>query len=283
MDSMNTTAKDLIVSGRRPATAAPTDTGALVRQLLERAIARLEDPALPPAWVVHEVRKDLKRARALLRLCSERLPTGPAEKRCAQAARTLAHLRDADAMEETITRLRPRAESEELAALDRIGVLVARQRGSAAGSGGLPRPVAAKAARILREVLEALDAFAFARMDAAALDAGLARAKADTALAFRALEADPRTFRFHDLRKAVKREMYQRELSGRPQQRTERATLKKLADLLGELQDLDVLRAMLRDKEAWGGPVKRLVGRAMKELKGRAFRLGQGRCRERAS
>jgi CHAD domain-containing protein len=119
-------------------------------------------------------------------------------------------------------------------------------------------------------------------VDAAALDAGLVRARADTACAFEELVADPRMVRFHDFRKAVKRELYQRELAGRPQQRTERATLKKLADVLGELQDLDVLRAMLRANGAWRGPARRLVRRTVKELKGRALRLGESRCRERS-
>jgi CHAD domain-containing protein len=63
----------------------------------------------------------------------------------------------------------------------------------------------------------------------------------------------------------------------------ERATLKKLADVLGELQDLDVLRAMLREGDMWRGPAKRLTRRTARELKARALRLGEGRYRRRSS
>jgi CHAD domain-containing protein len=78
----------------------------------------------------------------------------------------------------------------------------------------------------------------------------------------------------------VKRELYQRELSGRSLDRMERATLKKLAEVLGELQDLDVLREALRRMEHWGGPVRQLVARTLRELKARALRLGAARYPE---
>jgi hypothetical protein len=59
----------------------------------------------------------------------------------------------------------------------------------------------------------------------------------------------------------------------------ERATLKKLADVLGELQDLDVLRAPCAMRGA-GAARCRLVKQTMRELKGRAIRLGSGRYPE---
>jgi CHAD domain-containing protein len=111
----------------------------------------------------------------------------------------------------------------------------------------------------------------------AALDAGLAESWADTADAFRRVLHRPVLPRFHAFRKAVKRELHQRELSGRPLERMERATLKKLADVLGELQDLDVLRDKLREAGRWRGPVRRLVKQTIRELKTRAIRLGDGR------
>jgi CHAD domain-containing protein len=262
---------------------AAENAGGTIRALLDRSIARLEDPALPPAWVVHEVRKDLKRTRAMLRLCGQELPTRAAEKRCGAAGRALSHLRDADAAEETVSRLRPRAGAAELRALDELSAWIASQRKTRDGSGGLPRTLATQVAESLREVRAGLDALAFGRMDAAALDAGLAATWSDTARAYRRAAHKPRIERFHDFRKAVKRELYQRELSGRALERMERATLKKLADVLGELQDLEVLHGTVRDAGRWRGPLKKLIKRTARELKGRALRLGEGRYARRAS
>ncbi|NHA13432.1 CHAD domain-containing protein [Thioalkalivibrio sp. XN279] len=262
---------------------AAENAGGTISALLDRSIARLEDAALPPAWVVHEVRKDLKRTRAMLRLCEQELSTRAAEKRCGAAARALSHLRDADAAQETVSRLRPRAGTAELHALDELSAWIACQRETRDGSGGLPRAIATQVAESLREVRTGLDTLAFGRMDASALDAGLAATWSDTARAYRRAARKPKIERFHDFRKAVKRELYQRELCGRPLERMERATLKKLADVLGELQDLEVLHGTVRDAGRWRGPLKKLIKRTARELKGRALRLGEGRYARRAS
>ena len=223
-----------------------------------------------------------KRTRALLRLCGEELPTRSAEKRCGAAGRALSHLRDADAAEETVSRLRPRAATAELRALDELSAWIARRRQAQGGPSGLPRSLATQVAGGLREVRAGLDTLAFERIDAAALDAGLAAAWSDTARAYRRAARKPVIERFHDFRKAVKRELYQRELCGRPLERMERATLKKLADVLGELQDLEVLHGTVRDAGRWRGPLKKLIKRTARELKGRALRLGEGRYAQRA-
>lgn len=249
---------------------------------LERAIERLEDPALEPGWVVHEVRKDLKRVRALLRLSGDQLATRRPEKRCAAAARKLSHLRDADAVAETVERLRLRADPPELEALEGLRAWFMRRQ-VRPGERGLPQPVAAEAAELLREARREVRALPFERMDAAALDAGLADSWSDTAQAFRQLVEQPVLPRFHDFRKAVKRELHQRELCGRPLDDSQRAMLKKLADVLGELQDLAVLRDTLRDADRWRGPVKKLVKRTLRELKARALRLGESRYPESRS
>ena len=259
---------------------APGGVGDTLMQRLERCVERLEDPSLPPTWVVHEVRKDLKRIRALLRLCGDVLPTRPLEKRCAAAARKLAPLRDAHATDETLARLRLRADPGQLEALEALADRLAQCRAEAAGTPGLPRPITTAAAGSLCRVLHEVQALSFDRVDAAALDAGLADSWADSAAAFRRAVARPTLPRFHEFRKAAKRELHQRELSGRPLDRMERATLKKLADVLGELQDLDVLRDTLRDAGRWRGPLRGLVKQTMRELRGRAIRLGSGRYPE---
>jgi hypothetical protein len=262
---------------------APGGVGDTLEQRLGRCIERLEDPSLPPAWVVHEGRKDLKRIRALLRLCRDVLPTRRLEKRCAAAGRKLAPLRDVHATDETLARLRLRADPGQLEALEALAEWLAQCRAEAAEPPGLPRPAATAAAGSLRGVSRDMQGLSFDRIDAATLDAGLADSWQDSAAAFRRAVARPTLPRFHDFRKAAKRELHQRELSGRPLDRMERATLKKLADVLGELQDLDVLRGTLRDAGRWRGPLRRLVKQTMRELKGRAIRLGAGRYPEGTS
>lgn len=282
---MNTEARPRIEAAEMSGDDAPSPGGLRETLLfrLQRCIERLENPELRPGWVVHEVRKDLKRSRALLRLAEGELPTRPLEKRCAAAAQQLSALRDADAAGETIARLRARADAGQLEALDELAEWLPRQIVEIVGAPGLPRPIAADVAVSLRKVVRKLEAMSFERLDTAALDRGLAASWTDTDAAFRRVMKKPQLARFHAFRKAVKRELYQRELSGRPLDRMERATLKKLADVLGELQDLDVLRGAMRDAECWRGRVRRLVKQTMRELKGRAIRLGGGRYPETKS
>jgi len=258
----------------------PANIGDTILHRLGCSIERLEDASLQPGWVVHEVRKDLKRVRALLRLAGSRFETRPAEKRCAAVARRLAPLRDADAASETVGRLRMRADARELKALDKLGDWFMRHREETAGICDMPRPLAMEVAGSLREIAAGAQALPFEQMDAAALDAGLAEAWAATAQAFRTLVEQPSSSRFHDFRKAAKRELHQRELCGRPLDRVEWATLKKLADVLGELQDLYVLREVLREAGRWRGPVRKLIDKTMRELKSRALRLGESRYPE---
>ncbi|MFU8895240.1 MAG: CHAD domain-containing protein [Gammaproteobacteria bacterium] len=256
---------------------SPGGVGETVAHRLERCIERLEDPELAAGWVVHEVRKDLKRVRALLRLSGDELPTRRLEKRCAAAARKLSHLRDNAVLGETLARLRARADARERKALDAVIDSLAEDDAAAPQ---LPRPVALEVADALRKVRNDCASLSFERMDATALDAGLANSWSDTAIAFRQVVDDPVTARFHDFRKAVKRELHQRELSDRPLDPAERSILKKLADVLGELQDLTVLRERLRAEGLWRGPVRTLTRRTMRELKARTLRLGMGRYPE---
>jgi CHAD domain-containing protein len=255
-----------------PAAAGIGDT---IGQLLEQSIARLEDPALPPGFVVHETRKSLKRIRALLRLSGDVLPTRRMEKRCAAAARKLAAFRDAAAIGETLARLQQRADDRQRDAIGKAAKALTAASEAGVGADELPGGVAAEVAVSLRAVRDACAAMPFDRLDAAALDAGLAESRSDSAAAFRRVAAEPVLPRFHDFRKAVKRELHQHELRGRPLDRAEAAALKKLADVLGELQDLDVLRDALRAAGLWRPPIRGLAGKTMRELEARALRLGK--------
>jgi CHAD domain-containing protein len=254
----------------------PGGVGLILQDRLGRTVRRLRDPDLDATSVVHEVRKDLKRIRALLRLAAERLPTRNAERRCAAAARALAELRDADAALETLARLRCRADAGDAAAdLNDVEAWLIERRNAVAP--GLPAPVASMVAAELEAVAGDLAGLPFGRLDDDSLDAGLARTTERSAAAFRRVVGKPRPTRFHALRKAVKRELHQRELAGRPFERMDRAMLKNLADMLGELQDLEVLRGLLKADGRWRGPVKRLARAARPEMEARALRLAAAR------
>lgn len=263
-----------------PASGAqgPEDLGTEVLTRLERSVDWLRDSAREPAWVIHEVRKELKRVRALLRLAGERLPTRRLEKACAGTARRLSHLRDADALLETLQRLEARPDAAPAAA----GLSAARAwvTDGRRGTGGLPPDVAEPVAAELEGIATKCRKLSFAAMDAEALDAGLARSRRRAAKAWQRLDRNPDPERFHDLRKKVKRELYQRELSGRPFDRMDRAMLKKLADVLGELQDLEVLRAALKPAGLWKGKLRSLARGARRELRQRAARLAAARYGE---
>lgn len=266
---------------RRPAGSAEDELaaggiGLTLQDRLGRVVARLRDPSHAAARVVHDVRKDLKRIRALLRLASDRLPTRDGERRCASAARALAELRDADAALETVSRLRRRPDAAAAQAeLDGVEAWLTERRAVVAP--GLPAPVASAVATELAAVADELAHLPFGRLDDESVDAGLARTTARAAGAFRRVVGKRRPARFHALRKAVKRELHQRELAGRPFDRLDRETLKSLGDILGELQDLEVLRGLLKAHGRWRGPVKRLARAARPEMEDRAVRLAAAR------
>lgn len=276
---MNEPVREEVAAGR--VATRPSEVRDILLERLERSAGWLRDEALDPAWVVHEVRKDLKRVRALLRLVEPTIPTRKLEKATAEAARRLSALRDADALLETLDRLAQRAGSGEAAqAVAGVRAFLAAQRGSFEGSRGLPADTAGPVAQALDEVAGGLEAVSFAALDEHLLDEGLARSRAQAARAWRRVARKPSAARMHELRKDVKRELYQRELSGRPFDRMDRAMLKKLADVLGEIQDLEVLRTTLKSEGLWRGPVRLLARDTRRELKQRAGRLASARYGE---
>lgn len=260
--------------------AGQGDLKAMILERLERSAAWLGDSGRDPAWVIHEVRKDLKRVRALLRLVEPAVRTRPLERDSAAAARELSGLRDADALLETVDRLAPRVTSTEAAeALAGVRSRLVRQR-SRFGESGLPVEVVGPVAARLKDVAARLEDVSFEGVGADRLDEGLAKSRARAARAWRRVAKKSSATRIHEFRKAVKRELYQRELCGRPFNRMDRAMLKKLSEVLGELQDLTVLRQALETEGAWQGPVRELAREARAELKGRAGRLAGARYGE---
>jgi hypothetical protein len=91
------------------------------------------------------------------------------------------------------------------------------------------------------------------------------------------LESRPRAKRFHALRKAVKRELHQREWLTRrlPGSGTGRRDLKKLATLLGENQDMSVLKDFLRQEDLHGGRLKQVVNAERDRIRSDALKIAR--------
>jgi hypothetical protein len=248
--------------------------GSAIGRRLSRCAALAGSGRQTAAQVVHGVRKDLKRVRALLRLVDDAgLDLRPVERTCADLARTIAAQRDADAVIETLDRLLERAKDDK----SRLAVSHARQRLEARGTGETTAPTASLESlrgRLLqlRSDLAGAD---FARLDESALVAALARSHARCADERARLEARPKTRRFHALRKAVKRELHQREWLSRRVTGTGRGQvrLKELARLLGENQDLSILRAALESESLYSGRLRALVAAERRQLRAEARRL----------
>jgi hypothetical protein len=252
-------------------------TAAALAAAIDRRLARCARLAVadqPPGAVVHGVRKDLKRVRAQLRLASDAGAKARAhEEACAGIARKLSRRRDADAVLEALDRLALRADRR----ADRAKIVEARehlQSDLAAGADDTrfdPRELRKELLSLRRRVaaldLSTLEAERIA--DALAHTHRMARRRAAR------LRREFRAKRFHSLRKSVKRELHQREWLTRrvPGSGVGRKRLKELATLLGENQDIAVLKSFLRREDLHRGRLKRLVNAERDRVRAEALRI----------
>jgi CHAD domain-containing protein len=223
------------------------------RERLDKAAAVIRDEQEEdPVGAVHQARKEVKKSRSLLRLVRPGLEEDVYRREntaLRDGARTVAHVRDADVMVETVELLRERFAGQLPAQAfttlrNRLAKDAERSRSETSGDIG-------------EELTGALDAVA-ARVDDWPLDdvgwkdvrQGIAEAYRRGRKAFATADADPTTENLHDLRKRVKDLWYQQRLL-RPAwpavleaQADEAHTL---ADLLGDDHDLGVLAERLRD------------------------------------
>ncbi len=260
------------------AVAAGDDkTAAALAAAVDRRLARcvrLASGELPPGAVVHGVRKDLKRVRALLRLATDAgAIAGSHEKACAGIARKLSLRRDADAVLEALDRLADRAGEP----ADLARVVEARQllEGYPAADND---PVSFDARALRRDLMSIRRSVA--ALDLSTLEAGrigdaLALTHATARRQARRLGKEGRAKRFHALRKSVKRELHQREWLTRrvPGSGGGRKSLKQLATLLGENQDIAVLKSFLRREGLYRGRLKRLVKAERDRVRAGALRI----------
>jgi CHAD domain-containing protein len=248
---------------------------------LEKAASRLrEDHADDPVDAVHGARKDLKKARALLRLARPGMPKRAyraENRRLRDLGREMSAGRDADVMVETAAALAGRAEGDkrQLSALRRR--LEARARDARAA--GIPGGLAER----LADAAGAARSWPVEDADARTLVAGCERAYRRGRGAFAAAFEDPSPEHLHDWRKRVKDLWYHERLL----RDAWHGPMKAFADesdelggLLGDDHDLATLAELLAgdvepppsvDLER----VLELIAARRGELQAQAFALGR--------
>ena len=226
---------------------------ATAREQLEEGAAVLRDEqADDPVGAVHQARKNVKKSRALLRLVRSELDdeTYRRENRSLRdAARTVAHVRDADVMVETAEAVQEHFAGRLPAnAFEDLRSALTKQADDArSGLDG----------RLGEDLTAALEASA-ARVEDWPLDGagwstarkGAARAYARGRKAFAVADADPTTENLHEWRKRVKDLWYHERLLKNAWPAVLEAQADEahtLSDLLGDEHDMAVLAERLDD------------------------------------
>ena len=232
--------------------ADPPDTlRACLREQLDDAVRRLrDDRADDPATAVHEARKDLKKARSLLRLARPAMPRDAYRRvngDLRDTGRSLSAARDADVLVATIEdlgeRFAGRLPEAHFAALRDVLAREAADARRTAGDG------AAEAAAALEAITAGTAEWPLDACDRDTLVAGATREYDRGRAALAAAEAEPSVEHLHDLRKRVKDAWYHARLLEEAWPRTMNARGKAahdLSDLLGDDHDLAVLAERVR-------------------------------------
>jgi CHAD domain-containing protein len=264
------------------ADAVPKTLRVTAEELLDDAVGHARDGlAEDPVDSVHEIRKDLKKARSLLRLVRPGMPAKAyrrENRRLRDIGRSVAGVRDADVLAETVDKLAERYAGR----LPKRGfttlrnALVKQARGSARLGDGAGLVAALEQARAQ------LPAWPLDGCDRATLSAGAVRAYARGRAAMEAAAHDPSDERLHEWRKRVKDLWYHQRLlrdawSAPLQAAADESH--RLSDLLGDDHDLAVLSERLAGSPPSAAvdmaTIVTLIGTRRAELRDRALQLGR--------
>jgi CHAD domain-containing protein len=223
--------------------------GVLLEQL-DDAIRRLKKNGKSDA-TVHDVRRELKRARATLRLLRKSMG-GPAYRRdnwaIRDVARLLTPLRDAKVLVRTLGRLRRVGDDDDLGTAGSLLTRQFQEERQAIARRLLPKHLVA-AADVLRTVKERVREIPRARLDECAISEGLGRVYKAGRRAFRRVKDQGTDRRLHGWRKQVKYLLNQidvvRQLGGAKMKKRRKYSC-RLADILGDDHDLAVLDAKIK-------------------------------------
>lgn len=251
------------------------------REQLDRAVGELsENLGEVPVEAVHRARKAVKKERSLLRLARGAMPVEQRRREnlaLRDAARKLSAVRDADVLIETLNQL-----SEHFAGqlphstFEAIGQRL-RQRGQMARS-----VLDSHAADELELVRLRVDGWELVHGGWAALEPGLVRSYRNGRKVFARTRRSPSMEDLHAWRKRTKDLCYQERLlapSCGPAVRGHASDAHRLANLLGDAHDLDVLRETLTLGQIDVGvdlaAVVSLIDHRRLELQTEAIQLGK--------
>ena len=267
--------------------ADPADAlRAAVREQLDDAVRRLrDDRGGDPAEAVHEARKDLKKARSLLRLARPGLPDDVYRREngaLRATGRSLSGARDADVLVKTVADLGERYAGQlPEAQFAALGAGLAAAAAEARAKEG--DDAAADAVATLDAVAARVGDWPLERCDHDTLVHGATRAYRRGRTALAAVEKTPSVERLHDLRKRVKDLWYHGRLLEEAWPRVVKAQSKAahdLADLLGDDHDLAVLAERVERGVATDAPIDDeavlgLIARRRAELQAEAMPIAR--------
>jgi CHAD domain-containing protein len=258
----------------------PDALRAVLVERLEHALGALRDAnADTAAEAVHDARKDIKKARALLRLARPALPEASYDNENAalrDIARSLSAAREADVLAETLelvaTRLVGRMPELELDTLCvRVAELAASSRPQeAAGAGAIPEQTVGA----LEEAVTRARALELDRCDTSTLVAGSVRAYARGADALTVAQDDTTVEHLHDWRKRAKDLWYHQRLlrDAWPEVlKAQAGAADRLTKLLGDDHDLAQLAEHLPDEPI----VLEAIAELRTEIQADAWELGR--------
>jgi CHAD domain-containing protein len=263
----------------------PATLRATALELVDDAIATAgvgiaEDPVAG----IHEVRKDIKKARSLLRLVRSGIG-GKAYRRenrhLRDTARGVSGVRDADVLVETVDKLAERYVGRlPKRAFATVRRRLAREAGGSGAVGG--DSVSESLVAALNQTRERIDSWGLDACDEATLRAGAVRAYARGRDALAAVERERSVEALHDWRKRVKDLWYHQRLLRNAWDAQLKATAQeshRLADLLGDDHDLAVLAERVADRPGSAAldneTLLSLIAERRAELQHEALELGR--------
>ena len=224
---------------------------------LSRAIVALQESETSddPDASIHSARKRLKRVRSLLRLLRVRLDPKVYKRdlsACRDVAKLMSAFRDADVTARTVRSIVAEAADPPVAEyVDPIALELESRRDASWGDRGSARPIVAESLASLGDLSRRVDAWSLTGLEWPDLANGIDRTYRRGRRAWRQVELageDVQPEMFHEVRKRTKDLRYQLELlrdAWPPVLSGSAEGAAQLADLLGEMQDLNVTRTTL--------------------------------------
>lgn len=241
----------------RPSDHFTTEFKAVGTEQLTLAIAALTDRPQGLAEAIHDARKNFKRLRSLYRLAAADIPDFQRSEnaRIRNMARTLSTSRDATALVEVCQYLVEHAgNSDERAALKRIGKVLNARRDEPADGGKRLEETVAAAITTCRGALDALSRITFqdgGKKGAKRIAKGWRKTLESAAAAREACADTTDAHVFHELRKRSQDYRFDLDLLQRlwpSAMRAKRIEVTKAVDLLGHHNDLALLASLVDEQ-----------------------------------